>query len=115
MRLILALLAALPVTLSACAPGTSPGALPGLRPTLLPTQAQDNARRGAVELAVKGAFEPVMSDIAAGGGPALERAFDAAGVPAADRPARRLQLSGDLDLYEANPGALVTSLLLWGR
>ncbi|MCP1169391.1 hypothetical protein [Limimaricola litoreus] len=108
--LILGLLATLPVALSACAPG----ALPGLGSTLLPVTAQDNARRGAVELAVKGNFGPVISDITAGGGPALERAFDAAGVPISDRPARRLQLSGDLELYEVNPGALVTSLLLWG-
>ncbi|MBB3710908.1 hypothetical protein FHS00_000461 [Limimaricola variabilis] len=98
------------VLLAACAPG----ALPGLRPTLLPATAQDNARRGAVELAVKGNFGAVLNDIEAGGGPALERAFDAAAVPLSDRPARRLQLGGDLGLYETNPGALVTSLLLWG-
>ncbi|MFT6532409.1 MAG: hypothetical protein ACJASC_001960 [Limimaricola cinnabarinus] len=103
---LLLLLAALP----ACAPG----ALPGLRSTLLPATAQDNARRGAVEIAVKGNFASVLDDISRGGGSALERAFDAAGVPLADRPARRLQLTGDLGLFESNPGALVTSLLLWG-
>lgn len=104
--LFLILLVALP----ACAPG----ALPGLRSTIMPVSAQDNARRGAVEIAVKGDFPALLSDIEAGGGPSLERAFDAAGVPVGDRAARRLQLSGDLALYESNPGALVTSLLLWG-
>lgn len=104
--ILLILLTALP----ACAPG----ALPGLRSTVMPASAQDNARRGAVEIAVKGDFSALLSDIEAGGGSALERAFDAAGVPGTDRPARRLQLSGDITLYESNPGALVTSLLLWG-
>ncbi|MGR3463939.1 hypothetical protein [Limimaricola sp.] len=103
---LLVLLAALP----ACAPDT----LPGLRTSLSAPFVRDDARRGAVEIAVKADFAAVIADIVAGGGPALERAFDAAGVPQSDRPARRLQLSGDLGLYESNPGALVTALLLWG-
>ncbi len=96
--------------LAAC----SPAALPGLRSTILPSTAQDNARRGAVELAVKGNFQAILTDIRAGGGPALTAAFDAAGVPASDRPARLIQLQGDIPVYNSNPGALVTSMLLWG-
>lgn len=100
--------------LLAALPGCTEAAFPGLRSTVLPMTAQDNTRRGAVEIAVKAEFPALIADISRGGGPALERAFDAAAVPPADRPARRLQLSGDLGLYESNPGALVTSLLLWG-
>ncbi len=94
--------------------GCAPGALPGLQSTLLPSTAQDQARRGAVELAVKGDFAAVLRDIDAGGGPALTAAFDAAGVPGYDRPARIIQLQGDMSMHASSPGALVTSLLLWG-
>jgi len=71
-------------------------------------------RRGAVEIIVKSEMNAVLSEIAAGGGPTLTRAFDTAGVPAQDRPARIIQLEGDRGLYEANPGALVTALMLYG-
>jgi len=78
----------------------------------------DNAayrqRRGAVEIIVKSDLNSVLSDIATGGGPTLTRAFDTAGVPAQDRPARIIQLEGDRGLYEVNPGALVTALMLYG-
>lgn len=83
-----------------------------LRGAVDPGQA---ARRGAVELAVKGSFPGILDEIGAGGGPALTRAFDVAGVPLQDRPGRVIQLAGDLGLYEANPGALVTALVVYGR
>ncbi|SDE08869.1 hypothetical protein [Limimaricola pyoseonensis] len=105
---------AAPLLLALLLAGCAPGALPGLRPTLMPASAADQARRGAVELAVKGDFAALLGDIEAGGGPALTRAFDAAGVPGTDRPARLLQMQGDLGLYQTNPGALTTALLLWG-
>ena len=72
-------------------------------------------RRGAVELAVKGAFPGILDQIEAGAGPDLSRALDVAGVSPEERPARVLQLRGDLGLYEANPSALVTALMLYGR
>ena len=74
----------------------------------------DSARRGATELAVKDRFAAILAEIDAGGGPALTAAFDAARVPVAERPARTLQLQGDLGLYAANPGALVSALLTFG-
>jgi hypothetical protein len=77
-----------------------------------PAQAQ---RRGVVEVAVKSAFPGILDEIEAGAGPDLQRALDAAGVPEADRPGRLIQLRGDLGLYEANPGALVAALMLYGR
>lgn len=101
--LLLALLA-LPA-LPACTAGLDFGAL------LDPREA---GRRGAVEVAVKGAFPGILDEIEAGAGPNLARALDAAGVPAQERPARLIQLRGDLGLYEANPGALVAALLLYG-
>lgn len=100
--LLLAALLALP----GCATGLNVGAL------VDPAEAQ---RRGAVEVAVKGAFPGILDEIGAGAGPNLARAFDAAGVPPGDRPARVIQLRGDLGLYAANPGALVTALMLYGR
>ncbi len=72
------------------------------------------ARRGAIEVAVKPAYPGILDEISAGGGPALDRAFDAAEVPDGDRAARTTQLSGDLGLYGANPGALVAALALYG-
>jgi len=78
----------------------------------------DNAawqqRRGAVELIVKGEQAAVLTDIATGGGPTLTRAMDAARIPAGDRAARVIQLEGDRGLYEVNPGALVSALMLYG-
>jgi hypothetical protein len=91
--------------LASCAPGLDFAGLTN------PASAQ---RRGAVELAVKGDFPAILDEIEAGAGPNLLNAFDAAGVPAGDRPARVVQLRGDLGLYQANPGALVTALLLFG-
>ena len=99
-----ALLVAL-LALSACTQRLNVGAL------LDPAGAQ---RRGTVELAVKSAHPTILDEIEAGGGPNLSRAMDAAGVPVGDRPARVLQLRGDLGLYAANPGALVTALMLYG-
>ena len=71
-------------------------------------------RRGAVELVVKSEFPAILSDISAGFGPVLTQAMDAALIPAQDRPARVLQLQGDFGLYRANPGALITALVLFG-
>jgi hypothetical protein len=94
------------MVLAACAPGLNVGAL------VNPAEAQ---RRGAVELAVKTAFPGILNEIAAGGGPALTAAMDAAGIPPGDRAARLIQLQGDVNLYGSNPGALASALLLYGR
>ena len=91
-------------------------------PLLLPISglatAAENAayqqRRGAVELIVKTNHPTLLEEIAAGGGPVLTRAMDTARIPAADRPARVLQLQGDLGLYQSNPGALVVALMVYG-
>lgn len=91
---------------SGCAGGLNVGGL------VNPAEAQ---RRGAVELAVKSTFPGIVEEIDRGGGPAVEAAFDAAGVPPGDRAARLAQLDGDLGLYQANPGALVAALMLYGR
>jgi hypothetical protein len=86
--------------------------LPACGAAIDPVQAQ---RRGAVELAVKGGYPAILDEIEAGTGPNLWRAFDAAGVPISDRSARTTQLQGDLGLFEANPGALVAAILLYGH
>jgi hypothetical protein len=72
------------------------------------------ARRGAVELAVKGNWPAIIAEIQSGGGPALTQAMDAAGVPAQDRPARIIQLQQESAIYAANPGALVSALMVYG-
>lgn len=103
--------------LGACAQEVNPGS-PMFWPfNVLTTASADPAeqqRRGAVELAVKTGFPSILDEIAAGTGPNLEAALNAARVPMTDRPARVLQLQGDLGLYNDNPGALVTSLLIYG-
>jgi hypothetical protein len=71
-------------------------------------------RRGSVEVIVKSEFPAILTDIDAGGGPVLTRAMEAALIPVQDRPTRVLQLQGDMGLYSANPGALVTALMVFG-
>ena len=93
------------LALGGCSQGLNVGAL------VNPADAQ---RRGAVEVAVKSSYPGILDEIEAGGGPSLIRAFDAAGVPIEDRPARVIQLRGDSGLYASNPGALVAALLLYG-
>lgn len=107
----------LPALLALCAcasadPGTAPF-LSGPFGTLA-TGPEALARRGAVEIAVKTDLAALLADIDAGGGPALTRAYDAAGVPAEHRATRTIQLRGSRDLYAANPGALVTALTVYG-
>ena len=90
-------------------------------PLLLPvnalTSATENAvynqRRGRVEIAVKSTFDQIIPEIRAGGGPAISTAMDEAGIPLQDRPARITQLRGDIGIYENNPGALVTALMVY--
>jgi hypothetical protein len=114
-RLALALCAL--AGLAGCTDGVNP-ASPAFWPfNILTTASTDPAeqqRRGAVELAVKSGFPAILNEINAGSGPNLQAALDAARVPQQDRSARILQLQGDLPLYSDNPGALVTSLLIYG-
>ena len=90
-------------------------------PLLLPvnvlTSATENAiynqRRGRVEIAVKSTFDQIIPEIRSGGGQAIFAAMDAAGIPHAERPARLIQLRGEIGIYENNPGALVTALMVY--
>lgn len=71
-------------------------------------------RRGAVELFVKTNHPELIAQINAGGGEVLSEAMDKANIPTEDRPARVVQLQSDLGLYNANPGALITALMVYG-
>lgn len=71
-------------------------------------------RRGQVELIVKSNYDTIRKEISAGGGPALTKAMDAAGIPLSERPARIIQLQSDIGIYNASPGALVTALMVYG-
>ena len=75
---------------------------------------QEQKRRGEVELIVKSNYPQIQDDNRNGGGPALTKAMDAAGVPESERRARTLQLQGDTRLWQSAPAVLVTSLLLYG-
>ena len=74
-----------------------------------------NQRRGRVELIVKSSFPGIIGEIRNGGGPALTEAMNAAGIPASDRPARILQMQGDLPIYAGNPDALVVALMVYAN
>lgn len=71
-------------------------------------------RRAQVELAVKSEFTVLLADIRSGGGPVLTAAFDAAAVPLDERAARTVQLQGDIGVFDNNPDALISQLLLFG-
>lgn len=91
-------------------------------PLLLPvnalTSATENAiynqRRGQVEIAVKSTFNDIIPEIRAGGGPNIVTAMHTAGIPIEEHPARLTQLRGDIGIYDNNPGALVTALMVYG-
>lgn len=100
------------LAVAGCTQGTGVSPLEGLRGLVDPADAD---RRAAVELEVKSAFPAILTEIGNGGGPALTRAFDAAGVPDSDRSARIIQLDGDLGLYAENPGALSLAIATYGR
>ena len=72
-------------------------------------------RRGAVEVLVKSNHPALVDEINAGAGPILSQVMQTARIPLRDRPARIIQLQSNLGLYAANPGALVTALMLYGR
>ncbi len=71
-------------------------------------------QRGQVEILVKSNHPALIEQINAGTGDILVSAMDTAGIPMQDRPARIIQLQSDLGLYAANPGALVTALMVYG-
>ncbi|KQI72447.1 hypothetical protein AN191_05280 [Loktanella sp. 5RATIMAR09] len=103
---------------SACAQDSGHLGNPLMLPVSGATTLFDNAayaqRRGTVEVIVKSNFDAIIFDIASGGGPVLTDAMDAAGIPPRDRPARVIQLRSNLGLYQANPDALVTTLMVYG-
>lgn len=105
-------------TLTACTQEDNhlgnPLSLPGAGLSTVVGNTAYNQRRGRVELIVKSNYDAVLADINAGGGPVLTEAMDAAGIPAADRPTRMLQLQSDMGLYANNPGALVVALMVYG-
>ena len=72
-----------------------------------------NERRGRVEVAVKSNFNQIIPEIRAGGGPTVTEAMEIAGIPLSERPARLIQLQGDIGIYEGNPGALITALMVY--
>lgn len=93
--------------------GAGPGSQTGANAPLTSGFPAAMKRRGAVELVVKANYDAIRRDIDAGGGLALTKAMDAAGVPEADRPTRVMQLQSDIGTG-AGPGALITALLLYG-
>ena len=92
-------------------------------PLLLPISGIGNAfnnaayaqRRGAVELLVKSNHGALIEEIAVGGGPLLDEAMETANIPQAERPARILQLQGDIGLYTDNLEALIVALMVYGN
>jgi hypothetical protein len=84
----------------------------------LPTSAQQadyQMRQSTLEVFVKSNHPALITDIRAGGGQTLTEAMDRAGIPDTDRPTRILQMQGNIGLYEATPGALVSALSVYGR
>lgn len=91
-------------------------------PLLLPISAIGNGienaayqqRRGQVEVIVKSNFPDILDEISIGSGDTLTSAMNAANIRGEERPARILQMQGDLMLYQNNPEALVVALMVYG-
>lgn len=84
-------------------------------PACAPVNLADiEARGSATELVVKTNWPAILGEIQAGKGPALSNALAAAEVPQAERPARILQLQGDLPGFTDNLGALIAALVSYG-
>ena len=73
-----------------------------------------NERRGRVEVFVKTNHDVLLRQIAQGGGAELSEVMDIAGIPVGDRPARLIQMQGDLGLFRNSPDALIVSLMVYG-
>lgn len=73
-----------------------------------------NERRGRVEVQVKTHFDQIITEITAGGGPALTEAMDIAQIPAETRALHIAQLQQDMHIYEASPDALIVALMVFG-
>ena len=105
------------IFVAACSGETNDLGNPFLLPVNALTAASENTiynqRRGRVEVAVKSTFNQIIPEIRAGGGPAITTAMVAAGISGQDRPARLIQLRGDIRIYENNPGALITALMVY--
>lgn len=82
--------------------------------TTAATNAVYSERRGTVEVLVKSNHPALIDQINAGNGPILTQAMNAARIPQEDRETRIFQMQSDLGLYQANPGALVTALMVYG-
>ena len=117
MRLPLFALLILPLLLSGCTTGMTgvPILFPGIELNAAASDPAYQQRRGSVEITVKSGFPAILTEIENGGGPILTEAMDKAGVPLQDRPARIIQLQSDFALYEVNPGALVSAVMVYGR
>lgn len=89
-----------------CTPATNPFTAPLPALTSL-----SNPARGATEVFVKTNHSALIRDLRTGGGPVLTQAYDTARVPDDLRPVQTLRLQSDLQIYQTNPGALVTAIL----
>ena len=107
------------ILVAACSDGPNHLGNPLMWPVNALTNASENAiyneRRGRVEIIVKSGFDQIIPELRAGSGPTLTEAMDAALIPASDRPARITQLQGDVGLYQGNPEALITALMVYGN
>ncbi len=109
----------IPLFLAGCSGEANHLGNPLMWPANALTSATENAiynqRRGQVEVIVKSGFNQIIPEIRAGGGATLTEAMDAALIPAGDRPARVTQMQGDLGIYDGNPEALITALMVYGN
>ena len=102
------------ILIAACTTDPNNPGMPVFTPLTAMTDPGYAQKRGQVEIIVKSEYDAIRRDIDAGGGPVLTSAMDAAGVPPQDRPTRVIQLQSDRGLFDVNPGALVTALMVYG-
>jgi len=88
-----------------------PLALPGAAIGTAVENATYGARRGKVKAHVTEQFDPLLVEIAKGGGPMLSKAYNLARVPASKREALTALLKDDPRL-RTDPEALTVSLMV---
>lgn len=106
--------------LTACAPGGGPGATivrGNEGPVTAAYTGTESYRRRSSQIQgfVNTHHGTLIAELTAGGGATLTQAMSLARIPPADRSKRIAEMRRDIVVYRADPAALASALLIYGR